>query len=64
VVNTYEPDDCCAKALAKALETGQLDNVSEWTHAKCGMLWAAKMIETDGYYARHWTPRPIIEVWR
>lgn len=53
-----EPDECCFRALSKALASGALVHKSEWTHEKCGCRWAARQM-SDG--SRYWYP--IVEVW-
>lgn len=53
-----EPDDCCGRALSKALQSGELAQKSEWTHEKCGCRWSARQM-TDG--SRFWYP--VVEVW-
>ena len=53
-----EPDDCCGRAMSKALHSGSLKQKTEWTHEKCGCRWQARQM-TDG--SRHWYP--VVEVW-
>jgi hypothetical protein len=60
MLNTHEPDDCCAKALSKALRSGALDKAETWKHEKCGLEWRPVHIGE----ARHWQPVVICEVMR
>ncbi len=57
-LDIVDPDDCCGKALSKALASGALASKSEWTHEKCGCRWQARLM-SDG--SRHWYP--VVEVW-
>ncbi len=54
-----DPDPCCGKALAKALQSGALADKPEWTHEKCGCRWKAEQMPPDG--SRLWYP--VVEVW-
>ncbi len=51
-------DECCGKALSKALHSGALAGKSEWTHEKCGCRWTARQM-SDG--SRYWYP--VVEMW-
>ncbi len=57
-LDVIDPDDCCTRALQKALLSGDLEGKAEWTHAKCGCDW--KCSEAVG--VRHWTP--VVMIWR
>jgi len=55
-LQTYEPDDCCP--IAKAIESGRLDDKDSWTCPKCGMEWKCEI----GEAIRHWSPKPVIVI--
>lgn len=57
-LDSYEPDPCCSKHLAKALRTGALKDKDSWVCPKCGCEWKPRMVET----VRHWEPNELIEV--
>ena len=57
-LDIQENDECCGKALAKALQSGALASTDTWVHAKCGCIWKARMME-DG--SRYWYP--VVEMW-
>ena len=61
---SFEPDKCCAKALAKVLES--LATAERWECPKCGCEWRPNTItsQIDGNTVtlRHWTPRPFVAV--
>lgn len=64
MLNTYAEDNCCGRALAKALSSGALDDKTKWTHEKCGLDWRVEIIAGEETEVRHWSPHPLIEVWR
>ncbi len=51
-------DECCGKALGKALASGVLAKTDTWVHAKCGCVWKARVLENGG---RCWYPN--VEIW-
>ena len=55
-LNAYQPDECCGKALGKALHSGVLDNKTSWVHEKCGCEWVC-----SGSEIRVWSPKS--EIW-
>ncbi len=64
-LQTYDPDDCCP--IAKAIESGRLDNTDSWTCPKCGMEWRAGYgvewrDETGHRPIKHWSPKPVIVI--
>ncbi len=56
-LNAFQPDDCCGKALGKALHSGALDNTNSWVHAKCGCEWVCSTEDE----MRVWLPKA--EIW-
>ncbi len=52
-------DECCGKALSKALQSGALAKTDTWIHAKCGCIWKAEQMPPDG--SRLWSP--VVEMW-
>jgi hypothetical protein len=71
ILNSHEPDECCGKALSKALLSGSLDTANSWECPKCGQEWRPKLtkfIPGDGALTlapdpiRHWTPHVYMEV--
>jgi hypothetical protein len=64
-LQTYEPDDCCP--IAKAIESGRLDDQDSWTCPKCGIEWRAGYgvefrDETGHQPIKHWSPKPVIVI--
>ncbi len=57
-LDIFESDDCCGKALSKALASVTLAEKTEWTHEKCGCRWRVQKMH-DG--SRYWYP--VVEVW-
>ena len=55
-LQTYDPDDCCP--IAKAIESGRLDDADSWICPKCGMEWRAE----TGQAIKHWSPHPVIVI--
>jgi predicted 3-demethylubiquinone-9 3-methyltransferase (glyoxalase superfamily) len=53
-----EPDECCFRALSKALASGSLKQKTSWVHDKCGCEWQARTM-ADG--SRFWYP--VVQVW-
>ena len=67
MLNTHDPDECCAEDLSTALRSGSLDNTDTWTHEKCGLEWKATRVDAEPpleVWVRHWSPHPFIEVIR
>jgi hypothetical protein len=56
-LNTCDPDPCCGKRIAQALNSGKLKNVDSWVCPQCGEVWEAEAIGP----LRHWSPRPLME---
>jgi hypothetical protein len=61
LTQTYQEDDCCGKHVSKAIRSGTVGVSGAFTCPKCGCEWRAGQI---GERLFHWTPRPIIEVFR
>jgi hypothetical protein len=61
LTQTYQEDECCGKHIAKAIRAGTVGVSGAFTCPKCGCEWSADQI---GERMFHWTPRPIIEVFR
>lgn len=57
-LQTYEPDPCCGRALARALES--LAAAASWTCPRCGCEW--KPTESGG--VRHWIPQVDVLIWK
>jgi len=51
-------DDCCTKALYRAIATGRLDKAESWTHDKCGCEWRSRLV----CGVIQWTPVTYIQV--
>jgi len=60
MLDTYEPDDCCGKRLAKAL-LAATEPLMEWTCPKCGTEWRPHAMASD---MRHWMPEAPVVVFR
>lgn len=58
LLDTYEPDRCCGRILAKALASGSLSNETVWECPVCCTTWKA----TQAGPVRHWGPVPMIVV--
>ena len=63
MLDTYEPDDCCGKRLAKALLAATAP-LSEWTCPKCGTEWKPHTNQITGWRFRHWIPEAPVVVFR
>lgn len=59
-LDTFEPDDCCGKHLAKALRDGKLKRQTMWECPTCGCDWFTEAVEG----VRHWKPMTTIQLLR
>jgi hypothetical protein len=39
ILNSYDPDPCCGKAICKALASGALETATIWACPNCGLEW-------------------------
>lgn len=58
-IDTFEPDECCTKHLARALRTGAL-KADDWLCPVCGCEWKVEMRGP----LRHWVPVTMIALLR
>lgn len=61
-LSVYADDECCGKALSKALLSGALESADSWTHTKCGTEWKPRTENFNGVMVRNWQPQALIEV--
>ncbi len=57
-LDTYDPDPCCGKHLAKMLHDGKMGSADAWVCPACGEVWEAAMVGP----VRHWSPKPLMEM--
>lgn len=77
MMQSWEPDKCCGKRLAKAIASGAITEVStSWDCPECGCTWKPRTlvkdvhVQADGAILasvehislRHWEPHPAIEL--
>ena len=61
LTHAYHEDDCCGKHISRFIRSGKANAVESFECPQCGCEWRADQI---GERMFHWTPRPIIEVFR
>lgn len=54
--NTFDPDECCTKALSRA----PLKDLTSWECPGCGATWTPAEHGT----VRHWTATPAVMIFR
>lgn len=60
-LDTFEDDVCCSPRLSRAIRSGKLAAVDEWTCPVCEVPWVAEVAQGIG---RHWSPRTWSSVFR
>jgi hypothetical protein len=60
MLNSHDPDECCAPHLSKALHDGEFDEAASWICPDCGMEWRPTEIPGIGF--RHWVPHCPVAV--
>ena len=53
-MNSFAPDPCCGKPLAKALMNETLAHVNSWECPKCGTEWKPRL---SNPLMRYWEPQ-------
>lgn len=59
-LDTWTPDECCGKHIAKAVQAGRLFNQQEFYCPACNCRWAARQVGP----VRHWEPQTDVLVFR
>ena len=57
-LDTYDPDPCCGKRIAKMLHDGKMCSADAWVCPECGEVWEAAAVGP----LRHWSPKPMLEM--